>query len=181
MGIFTSIGGLFSPRIKKYQRSIKNLEKQRAATMVANADRALEWQAKEDPRQLAHQKQAMFGRGLGKSSIYDQDKERLEMLQSHRQSRLKEQQTYAYAYKKMIRRKHDYEKVNKYMQILDSIVSIAAGAGGGPSQDANYSGDAGIGGAYSGAAGGSYYGGGGGGGYGAASGGYSGAYGGSYY
>lgn len=143
MGIMTSIGGLFSPRIKKYQRSIKNLEKQRAANMVANADRAIAFREKEDPREQAHLKQSMWARGLGKSSISDQDTERLSMIQSQRNARLKEAQSYAYAYKKMIRRKHDYEKVNKYMQIIDSIISIAAGAGGGPSADANYSGGGG--------------------------------------
>jgi uncharacterized membrane protein YgcG len=161
MGIFTSIGGLFSPRIKKYQRSIKNLEKQRAANMVANADRAIAFREKEDPREQAHLKQSMWARGLGKSSISDQDTERLSMIQAQRNARIKEAQTYAYAYKKMIRRKHDYEKVNKYMQILDSIVSIAAGAGGGPSGDANYSGGGSGGGWDSGGAGDYNYGGGG--------------------
>lgn len=156
MGIVTSIGGLFSPRIKKYQRSIKNLEKQRAANMVANANRALQFREQEDPREQAHMKQSMFARGLGKSTIHDQDKARLDMIQSQRNQRLKEAQTYAYAYKKMIRRKHDYEKVNKYMQIIDSIISIAAGAGGGPSQDPNYTGN----GDYGGGGGGGYGGGG---------------------
>lgn len=140
MGIFTSIGGLFSPRIKKYQRSIKRLETLRANNMVENANRAIKFRESEDPREQAHFKQTMFARGLGKSTIHDQDKARLDMIQTQRNSRLKEAQDYAYAFKKMIRRKHDYEKVNKYMQILDSIVSIAAGAGGGASADANYGG-----------------------------------------
>ena len=140
MGIVTSIGGLFSPRIKKYQRSIKHLEKQRAEMMVNNANRAIGFRETEDPRERAHLKQSMFARGLGKSTISDQDTARLEVIQRHRNERLKEAQTYAYAYKKMIRRKHDYEKVNKYAQILDSLVSVFAGAGGGPSGDANYSG-----------------------------------------
>ncbi len=181
MGIITSIGGLFSPRIKKYEASRRTLEKRAAERMVNNADRAIAFREKEDPREQAHQKQAMFARGLGKSSIYDQDKERLGMIQSQRNASLKEAQTYAYAYKKMIRRKHDYEKVNRYAQMVDSLISVFAGAGGGPSADADFSGAGAMGGAYSGAGGGSYYGGGGGGSAGAMSGGYSGAYGGSYY
>lgn len=159
MGIMTSIGGLFSPRIKKYQRSVKRLETLRANQLVANADRALAFREKEDPREQAFLKQRMFGRGLGKSSINDEETERLGMIQSQRMARLKEAQDYAYAFKKMIRRKHDYEKVNKYMQIIDSIISIAAGAGGGPSQDQNYGGGTGGGGDWN-----SYGGGGGGGG-----------------
>ncbi len=182
MGIFTSIGSLFSPRIKNVQKSLRNLERQKAQQAVNSVARSKAFRAQEDPRELAHQKQAMFARGLGKSSIFDQDKARLEMIHTQRNAQLDEAEHFADSYAQYIRRKHSMEKVNKYMQVLDSIVSIAAGAGGGPSEGAPAFGDGGgaMGGAYSGSGGGSYYGGGGGG-MGAAGGGYSGAYGGSYY
>lgn len=151
MGIMTSIGGLFSPRIKRYQKNIRDLERQRADQMVNNANRAIQFREAEDPREQSFLKQRTFARGLGKSSIADEDKARLEMIQSHRMGKLREAQSYAYEYKKMIRNKHKFEKVNRYMQIIDSIISIAAGAGGGPSGDQNYaSGPTDVGGGYGG-------------------------------
>lgn len=142
MGIFTSIGSLFSPRIRKVRASQRTLERSRAQNMVNDAERAIAFRGQEDPREQAQLNQSMFARGLGKSTIADQDKARLSMIQGQRMSKMIEARDYAYAYKKYIKRKHEMEKVNKYMQVLDSILSVAGGAGGGPSGDTGYGGGA---------------------------------------
>ncbi len=143
MGIMTSIGSLFSPRIRKLEASRRTLERQRAANMVNNAERAITFRQSEDPREQAFLNQSMYGRGLGKSSISDQEKGRLDMIQQQRMAKLSEARDYAYAYKKMIKRKHEFEKVNRYMQVIDSIISVAGGAGGGPSGAEDLSGGGG--------------------------------------
>lgn len=145
MGVVTSLSA-FMPRAKKYQKSIRGLENKRAHMMVTNAQNAIAFREKEDPREQAFLKQSMWGRGLGKSSISDQETDRLNMIQSQRMGRLNDAFDYAMRYKAMIKKKHRYEKYNQYAQAVDSIIALWGGAGGGASGvgGANGGGDSGA-------------------------------------
>lgn len=130
MGFFTSILNL-TPKAQKYKKQQRSLERRQAWARIESVQRGIAFREKEDPREQAMLKQSAWGRGLGKSSIYDQDKERLSMVQGHRRAALDTEYDMAIRYRKLIKAKHKYERRSQYMEMLDSILSIAAGAGGG--------------------------------------------------
>ena len=171
MGIFTGIG-MVTPDASRYKKAIRSLESMQAKRMITSARNAIAFRAKEDPREKAAQKQGMFARGLGKSTIFDQDRERLEMIQAQRNESLAQNLRYARKYKTMIDRKHHWEKVSQYYEMIDGIIGLASGPsgsgsmsyGGGYGEGASFGGYAGSYnasgvGAGGGASGGSYYGG----------------------
>ena len=127
MGIFTGIG-LVTPDATRYKQKIRSLERTRARMMVEGAQNKLAFQEQEDPREQSMLMHSMWGRGLGKSSIYDQAKDRLNLIQSQRMQMLKENLTYAQIYQRMIKKKHHWEKVNQYYEMIDGIIGLAAGA-----------------------------------------------------
>lgn len=128
MGIFMGIGAV-TPDASRYKKYIRSLETKRANMMVTNARQAIEFRKQEDPRELAFQKQSFWGRGLGKSSIFDQEKERLDLIQAQRNKRLADQLWYARKYKTMIKRKHHWEKVSQYYEMVDNIIGAVWGGG----------------------------------------------------
>lgn len=129
MGIFTGIGAI-TPDASRYKKHIRSLETKRANQMVYNVAAQQDFREKEDPREQAQLKQSAWGRGLGKSTIADQDKERLDMIQGQRNEKLRQAMDYAQEYKRMIKRKHRWQKVSQYYEAIDGILGVAAGAGG---------------------------------------------------
>lgn len=151
MGIFTGIGAI-TPDATRYKKHIRSLERQKAEMMLNNANAAIAFREKEDPREQAHLKQSMWGRGLGKSSISDQDTERLNMIQEQRRKRNADALLYAVTYKRMIRRKHRWQKVSQYYEAIDGIIGLAGGASGSASLSyGEGGGDGGGGGGFGGA------------------------------
>lgn len=157
-GIFGSILGL-TPKAQKYKKSMRVLERQQADNRINEVARQQDFRTKEDPREQAMLKGEMFGRGLGKSTIFDQDQDRLTTIQGNRNAALTEAAKYAKEYRKMLNFKFAYERRSQYIQIIDSILGIAGGGqGGGPGLD-NGGGGGGAG-AGAGASWGAYMGGG---------------------
>jgi hypothetical protein len=129
MGIFTGIGAI-TPDATRYKKHIRSLETKRANQMIYNVSAQQEFRQQEDPREQAQLNQSMWGRGLGKSTIADQDKSRLDMIQRQRNEKLSQAMDYAQEYKRMIKRKHRWQKVSQYYEAIDGILGVAAGAGG---------------------------------------------------
>lgn len=158
-GIFGSILGL-TPKAQKYKKSMRKLQRQQADNRINEVARQQGFRAKEDPREQAMLKGNMFSRGLGKSSIHDQDRDRLTMIQGNRNAALAEGMKYAQEYRKMINFKFATERRSQYIQIIDSILGLAGGGQGGE-MGGSGGGDAGGGGnlwAGSGAGAGASYG-----------------------
>lgn len=126
MGIFTGIG-LVTPDASRYKKAVRSLENKRAASMIYNAQAGIDFREKEDPREQAQLKSSMWGRGLGKSSINDQNAERLTMIQGQRNEKLRQALDYAYKYRTMINKKHHWEKVSQYYEMIDGIIGLASG------------------------------------------------------
>ena len=155
MGIFTGIG-MVTPDASRYKKYIRGLELMQAKKMLTGAKNAIAFRKIEDPREKAHQKQTMFARGLGKSTIFDQDRERLELMQSQRNDMNAQNLRYAQKYRTMIKKKHHWEKISQYYEMIDGIIGLASGGSGSASMSFGGGGGAAEGGAF-GAAGGSYY------------------------
>lgn len=152
-GIFGSILGL-TPKAQKYKKSMRVLQRQQADSRINEIQRQQDFRTKEDPREQAMLKGQMFGRGLGKSSIFDQDKDRLSMIQGNRNAGLAEGAAYAKEYRKMLNFKFAYERRSQYIQIIDSIIGVWGGGGtGGGSELDNGLGGNGSGGGYGAGAG----------------------------
>ena len=129
MGFFQGILNL-TPKAQKLKKEIRKAERRAADNRIAEVSRAIEFRKTEDPREMAHMNQSLFGRGLGKSSIADQDKARLGVVQSHRNTKLAEDLDMAQRGKKIVKAKAKYARRSQYIEMLDSIISLAAGAGG---------------------------------------------------
>lgn len=127
MGIFTGIG-LVTPDASRYKKAIRGLENRRVNMMLTKAQNAIDFRAQEDPREHSMLMHSMWGRGLGKSSIFDQAKERLQLIQDQRNEMLRLNLDYARKYKTYIKRKHHWEKVNQYYEMIDGIIGLASGA-----------------------------------------------------
>lgn len=159
MGLFQTIGDLANTG---YQKSRRKLERAAANKAIADIRSQKEWRLKEDPREQAHLNQSLWGRGLGKSSIADQDKERLTFMQQNRMAGIERAEALAIKQKRYLKRKHKHEKISMWLGLLDGIISLAAGAGGGGQPQlggANTGGGYEFGGAgdYNYGAGGSFY------------------------
>lgn len=128
MGLFQSIGDLANTG---FQKSRRRLERASANKAIADISAQQEFRKREDPREQAHLKQSAWARGLGKSSIADQDKERLTLMQGDRSAALDRAMHLAVRNKQYIKKKHKHEKVSMWLGLLDGIISLAAGAGGG--------------------------------------------------
>lgn len=129
-GIFGSILGL-TPKAQKYKKSMRVLQRNEAENRINEVNRQISFRASEDPREQAALKQGMFGRGLGKSTINDQETARLTTIQSHRNQRLQEASAQAREYRKMLNFKFALERRSQYIQIIDSLLGLAGGGQGG--------------------------------------------------
>lgn len=130
MGIFQSIFAISSKgrRLGVHQRRLENAQADRA---IADVDRQIANRAVEDPREQASLKQGLWGRGLGKSTIADQDTARLTGMQERRNASLADARKVAQYHKEYLKFKQKYDRESRYYALVDSIISVAAGAGGG--------------------------------------------------
>ena len=149
MGLFQSIFAISSKgrRLGVHQRRLENAQADRA---INDVQRQQDTRAVEDPREQASLKQGLWGRGLGKSTIAEQDTSRLTGQQERRNASLAEAHKVAQYNKEYIKFKQKYDRESRYYQLVDSIISIAAGAGGGAqtSQGGGFDSGGGSGGNY---------------------------------
>lgn len=130
MGIFQSIFALSSKgrRLGVHQRRLENAQADRA---INDIQRQQDTRLTEDPREQASLKQGLWGRGLGKSTIAEQDTQRLTDQQARRNASLSEAHQVAQYHKEYLKFKQKYDRESRYYAMVDSIISVAAGAGGG--------------------------------------------------
>lgn len=129
MGFFQGVLNL-TPKAQKYKKELRKYERRQADARIEAVNRAIDFRKTEDPREHAHLNQSMWARGLGKSSISDQNKARLDQIQAHRNAGLASDLDLAIRGKKIVKAKAKYARRSQYIEMLDSIISLAAGAGG---------------------------------------------------
>ena len=76
MNIFSSIFSM-GPQGQRMKKAKFRLERAAANKAIADIGSQQTLRQTEDPREQAHMKQSMFARGLGNSTIRDQDTARL--------------------------------------------------------------------------------------------------------
>lgn len=129
MGIFQSIYNI-GPQGARYRKAKFKLERAQANKALRDIESQQAFRLTEDPRELVHQKQGMWARGLGKSSINDQNRERLETIQRMRREQLDRAHHVAVRYKQYIKKRQRYERKSVYSQMLDSLLSLVPFIGG---------------------------------------------------
>ncbi len=82
----------------------------------------------EDPRTRAALMQSMYGRGLGNSSIYEQDKDRLTQIQDMRQTKMGNSISDLLARRGLLARQEQIERQKMYWdiggEVLDTVLQI---------------------------------------------------------
>jgi hypothetical protein len=124
MNIFSSIYSM-GPQAQRMKKKKFKLERAAANKTIADIGSQQTLRKTEDPREQAHLMQSMFARGLGKSTIRDQDTARLTGQQEARNAALKRAMHVAVRYKQYLKKKQRYERKSVYAQALDTIVSAA--------------------------------------------------------
>lgn len=123
-----SLWGRFNPTVRKLKKMEHNYEKARQYAALAGIKDEQRFRKEEDPRERALLKQSLFGRGLGKSSIYDQDMARLTKAQARQRAALKRQKGIVYGGLSLIRQRRKYERRMLPMQIWGDIQGAASSA-----------------------------------------------------
>ena len=124
MNIFSSIFSM-GPQGQRMKKAKFKLERAAANKAIADIGSQQTLRKTEDPREQAHMTQTMFARGLGKSTIRDQDTARLTGQQEARNAALKRAMHVAVRYKQYLKKRQRYERKSVYAQALDTIVSAA--------------------------------------------------------
>ena len=127
MGIFTQ-----AQNWTKSSRNLRSREYSQQKRILQNQIDTIrenqEFRKTEDPRELAAQKQGMFGRGLGKSTIADQDRERLVGMQTRRNAALGRGLELAEQGYALVRARHRQVRRMRIGQTLDEILGIVGGS-----------------------------------------------------
>lgn len=138
MGIFGSInnkffGAIYGRKLAAMQRGIARHQLDTAELAV---DRAQQFREKEDPREQAQLNQGMWARGLGKSSINDQNRERLLSIQSNRNEQLARAMELVHKKRRYLNKSAQINRGKFWSdigaEILDTALMAMTGMGGGP-------------------------------------------------
>lgn len=127
------------PTYRKLEREERKLESLRAHAALAGIREERAFRETEDPREQAMLRASMFGRGLGKSTIAEQEAGRLTGIQARRRAVLARQEEMALQGISILRKRRKAAKRQVYPQLgmafLADVSSAAeqaakAGAGG---------------------------------------------------
>lgn len=127
MGFFTNLMGRISKTGRTLRRKEYNLQKSRMEHSLAEVNEALTSRDTEDPREQAFQRSSMFARGLGKSSINEQEGTRLTGMQSRIRASLGRQRQLAIDGLDLLRKKRKYAKRIQWAQSVDDVIGLYNG------------------------------------------------------
>lgn len=130
MGIFTNVMGRVSKSGRNLASKTYAQEKRVARAQISAIKNQQEFRKTEDVREQAGLKQGMFGRGLGKSSIFEQDKDRLTNIQKYRNEALAKQLVIAERGLSLIKKRWRYGKRVQWAQSVDDLIAVAGGVVG---------------------------------------------------
>jgi hypothetical protein len=127
MGLFMNVGSRVSVSGRRLRRKEYAQTKRIAQANIDSVKEAIAFREQEDPREQAALNQGMFARGLGKSSIADQDKGRLDMIQRHRRDSLNRGLQIAEKGLSLIKKRWTYSKRMQWAQSVDDLLSLVGG------------------------------------------------------
>lgn len=120
MGTMTGAG-------KRYKKAAYKLEKMRARAAIADIRGAIEFRGTEDPREQANLRQGAFARGLGKSTIEQQDRARLTDIQARRMAALRRGEDIAVKGLALIKKRRKAQREQQYWDMADAAASAIIG------------------------------------------------------
>lgn len=130
----------YNPARRRYQKAEYSLEKARAQAALDQTNREIGFRQLEDPREQAEMRQSLAARGLGKSSIADQNKGRLTDMQARRMAALGDQRNLQERGLSLIRKQRRLNRRQQWFDIAGSFIktgeqagqmAMGGGAGGG--------------------------------------------------
>lgn len=130
MGIFGDItNGVYNVTYgQKLKRKQYALQEQMLNSSMDKVGRQQSFLSNEQPRQQAGLKQSAFARGIGKSTIYDQDKSRLSQMQDNQNAALANSMETLRRSKAYLRKKKQIEKYKLYADIAADVLDTVLGA-----------------------------------------------------
>lgn len=138
MALLFDLYNQFNPARRRYQKAEYGLEKARAHAALDQTNREIGFRQLEDPREQAEMRQSLAARGLGKSSIADQNKGRLTDMQARRMAALGDQRNLQERGLSLIRKQRRLNRRQQWFDIAGMFVKTgeqagqaAMGAGGG--------------------------------------------------
>ena len=128
-------GGIFSGMVdtgynltagRKVAKREYSINRQRLGAAMGQIDRTINFRRNiEDPRERAMLNQGMYARGLGKSSISEQDKERLNTIQQNRITALADQFDILRRTRSLMKRKRRYGRYKLYADVIADVLDTA--------------------------------------------------------
>lgn len=129
------MGGIFSGMVdtgynltagRKIAKREYSIQRQRLGSAMNQINRNIAFrQDIEDPRERAMLNQSMYARGLGKSSISDQDKARLGTIQENRLTSLRDQYDILRRTRSLMKRKRRYGRYKLYADVVADVLDTA--------------------------------------------------------
>jgi len=127
MGLFTNV----ATRVSKSGRNLRKKEYEQAKRIaranIESVKEAIAFREVEDPREQAQLNQGLFARGLGKSSIAEQDKSRLSLIQRNRRNQLDRGLQIAEKGLSLIKKRWTYSHRIQWAQSVDDLLSLVGG------------------------------------------------------
>lgn len=127
MGLFTNVATRISGGGRRLRRREYTQAKRQAYHQINTIREAQQFRSEEDPREQAALKQGMFARGLGKSTIHNQDWIRLSRMQANNRAQLQRQRQIAEANLSLIKKRWRYSKRIQWAQSVDDLLSLVGG------------------------------------------------------
>jgi hypothetical protein len=129
------MGGIFSGMVdtgynltagRKVNKREYSIQRQRLGSAMDQLQRGMAFRRDiEDPRERAMLNQGMYARGLGKSSISEQDKARLGTIQSNRLTQMNEQFDILRRTRSLMKRKRRYGRYKLYADVVADVLDTA--------------------------------------------------------
>lgn len=128
-------GGIFSGLVdtgynltagRKVAKREYSINRQRLGAAMDQYQRGMAFRRDiEDPRERAMLNQGMYARGLGKSSIAEQEKQRLGTMQSNRLKTMEEQFDILRRTRSLMKRKRRYGRYKLYADVVADVLDTA--------------------------------------------------------
>jgi len=129
------MGGIFSGMVdtgynltagRKVAKREYSINRQRLGSAMDQLQRGMAFRRDiEDPREKAMLNQGMYARGLGKSSIAEQDKARLGVIQQNRIQAMGEQFDILRRTRSLMKRKRRYGRYKLYADVVADVLDTA--------------------------------------------------------
>lgn len=125
-GFFSGLHGMFMGG--KYKRKLKKYQKEMGRARIAQAERSKAQYEDDAAYREQILQQSHYARGLGKSSIANEDNERFRRAKQRALENLQQDIDLARRGYQVLKAQQRFQASNQYIQLFDQLVGIAGGA-----------------------------------------------------